>query len=510
MAIYENQLKTLFESLRTLGSQPSVAARLIEMGKQPDIEVDDYVGLLEVCQTLSAKLIAFANSSWFSPRFPITTVKRALGMMGVNQARALSISYCLEAMHNQLPIKQEDADAYWQAALFKALTAKKLVACANPLVAEEAFALALLQDMAMAPMASVDPQYTAQLMDPVFDITSQLCYERQKFGVTHAQAGTQLAKSFDLPTIYSDIIGGHHDPFDTNTDVKVDPVKACVNLVSMLPHDMRCWNKLDLEQFDKQLRELFPDHFQSAQALMEAIQNEFAETIQQFGKAGGESIDLAKLLSQATTENARQMTHMAGQMQMMTSNTNLLAAATDEVSHPQEQADLDPLTGMLNHSDFQRHASQRLIQAAGRSASVGLAVFDCNSFQAINDTYGHGGGDEALKAVASRIRAGSRESQDLLGRWGEDKFVVLFIGLHEDQCIIAARRMQTNVTSEPIAFHHQAMDLSIAGGLCWLPQAVRGVAVDDLFHIADKNLQQAKLNNPGGLSVCGTKQRMVA
>ena len=89
------QLRKKIKLLKSLGIQPAIAVRLIEVGKDPDAKLSDYVEVVSLCAALSSKLLAFANSSWFSPRYPITTIDRALTMIGTKQVQAMSISFCL-------------------------------------------------------------------------------------------------------------------------------------------------------------------------------------------------------------------------------------------------------------------------------------------------------------------------------------------------------------------------------------------------------------------------------
>jgi diguanylate cyclase (GGDEF)-like protein len=84
----------------------------------------------------------------------------------------------------------------------------------------------------------------------------------------------------------------------------------------------------------------------------------------------------------------------------------------------------DPLTGLPNRTLILDRTEQTLARAR-RSGRPSAALFiDLDNFKDINDTLGHGAGDELLRAVASRLRGVARES-DALGRLGGDEFVVV-------------------------------------------------------------------------------------
>lgn len=84
----------------------------------------------------------------------------------------------------------------------------------------------------------------------------------------------------------------------------------------------------------------------------------------------------------------------------------------------QQLAHSDPLTGLGNRLAFARWVED----AAARGVTeVGLLYLDLDDFKAINDRFGHGGGDELLKAVAQRMSA-LAGPHDLVARMGGDEF----------------------------------------------------------------------------------------
>ncbi|MBN1417759.1 MAG: GGDEF domain-containing protein, partial [Planctomycetes bacterium] len=93
----------------------------------------------------------------------------------------------------------------------------------------------------------------------------------------------------------------------------------------------------------------------------------------------------------------------------------------------------DPLTDAFNRHHFE----ERLETEVGRSARSGrplsLVFIDVDGFKALNDTYGHGQGDDVLRGIASLLLASTRD-EDCVCRYGGDEFVVL---LPEADCAAA-------------------------------------------------------------------------
>jgi diguanylate cyclase (GGDEF)-like protein len=88
----------------------------------------------------------------------------------------------------------------------------------------------------------------------------------------------------------------------------------------------------------------------------------------------------------------------------------------------------DALTGLPNRTLILDRIEQTLTRARHNSEPVAALFVDLDNFKAINDSLGHGTGDELLCAVAERLEGVIRET-DALGRMGGDEFVVVAEGL---------------------------------------------------------------------------------
>ena len=84
----------------------------------------------------------------------------------------------------------------------------------------------------------------------------------------------------------------------------------------------------------------------------------------------------------------------------------------------------DPLTELPNCALMDESLAQALARHARGEANVAVVSIDLDGFTAVNDRYGHGVGDELLRAVASRLM-GSARSSDLVARVGGDEFVIV-------------------------------------------------------------------------------------
>jgi diguanylate cyclase (GGDEF)-like protein len=157
-------------------------------------------------------------------------------------------------------------------------------------------------------------------------------------------------------------------------------------------------------------------------------------------------------------------------------------------SRVQELATTDELTGQHNRRHFYAIAGALVRAAARGRRDLAAAMIDIDKFKNINDTYGHGVGDDVIRIVAARVRASVRRS-DVLGRYGGEEFAVVLPD-HGGQAPELAERMRQSVADEPVITGAGPIRVTISVGLTQLDAADAGL--DQLLARADHALYRAK------------------
>lgn len=151
-------------------------------------------------------------------------------------------------------------------------------------------------------------------------------------------------------------------------------------------------------------------------------------------------------------------------------------------------AEYDHLTGLCNRVVF-KHQVQRALAQAEEHGHLGAILFlDLDNFKRINDTLGHVVGDMLLKEVAERLsrsvrRAGERNGEEVVARFGGDEFTILLpqISCSEDAAVVAARI--GDVLSRPMTLDGQEVFITPSIGIALLPE--HGRDVDSLLQNVD-------------------------
>lgn len=95
-----------------------------------------------------------------------------------------------------------------------------------------------------------------------------------------------------------------------------------------------------------------------------------------------------------------------------------------------ELANQDDLTGLANRRRFHEQLRRHLDRCARHGWQGALLLLDLDRIKKVNDTLGHGAGDQVIKQSADRLSRRLR-GEDLLGRLGGDEFGVLLTELIE-------------------------------------------------------------------------------
>ncbi|MGZ9269018.1 MAG: putative bifunctional diguanylate cyclase/phosphodiesterase [Candidatus Binatia bacterium] len=161
-------------------------------------------------------------------------------------------------------------------------------------------------------------------------------------------------------------------------------------------------------------------------------------------------------------------------------------------------ASQDHLTGLANRRMFHESASSELKRARRSRNVYALLFFDLDRFKLTNDTFGHGVGDQLLKAVAARLRGGVREC-DLVARLGGDEFVVLLSEVPSEEFVaqLAGRLVQELSSIYPDLDGHD-VETTPSVGIALYPRD--GQDLDELLMHADQAMYGAKARGRGFFS----------
>lgn len=155
----------------------------------------------------------------------------------------------------------------------------------------------------------------------------------------------------------------------------------------------------------------------------------------------------------------------------------------------EEMATTDKLTGTTNRQVFDMIFDHELKVSRRRGdAPLSLISIDIDHFKAINDTYGHQGGDAVLREVAAVIREHVRET-DTLCRWGGEEFLLLLGDCGLDGARRRAESIRAAIAEHTVRFGRDSIRVTASLGVA---QHRYQESLDSLIHRTDMAMYEAK------------------
>lgn len=155
----------------------------------------------------------------------------------------------------------------------------------------------------------------------------------------------------------------------------------------------------------------------------------------------------------------------------------------------QYQASYDQLTQLPNRLLFDKHLTLALEQVHQHGEMLAVMFLDLDRFKSINDTLGHGIGDQLLQQVAQRI-TGYLKQRDTLARWGGDEFTLIVAQLHSVEEITEIAQGILKVLKAPFEFNQHELHITASIGIALAPYD--GEDVETLLKNADAAMYRAK------------------
>jgi diguanylate cyclase (GGDEF)-like protein len=154
-------------------------------------------------------------------------------------------------------------------------------------------------------------------------------------------------------------------------------------------------------------------------------------------------------------------------------------------------ASTDPLTGLYNRRRFFMLADAEFRKAQRYNRPLSVLVFDVDFFKRVNDTFGHGVGDQALVHVAHLARVTARDA-DVVARLGGEEFAVLLPETGRLDGRRAAERLRQIIEKTPLQADGHEVKVTVSIGVADNNIDVAADHFDQILTWADRALYIAK------------------
>ena len=227
---------TISASLKKVPPFPPVAVKLLNLLAAPAVDSNAVADLIASDATFTARLLQRVNSAEFGFLSDITSVRRAVALLGLDATRHVILAHAMGA-YSQGGLKTEAMRRCWRHTLATAVLADEIAAACGE-YAGAAFTAGIMHDIGRLGLLVAYPEEYERVIGSAAERTLDvLDFEEQEFGVQHAEAGRMLAEQWQLPPELSVIAGRHHDPCEGTELSLLRVVHVACRLADALGYD---------------------------------------------------------------------------------------------------------------------------------------------------------------------------------------------------------------------------------------------------------------------------------
>ncbi len=211
-------LETVVKLLEdTIPSMSPTASKVMQLANNINTPPPELTKVIKLDPVLSAKVLKLVNSSYFALPNEIVSLEKAVIMLGLNTIKNLALSAAtLSQMEGKSLLDNFDANGFWKHSLAVGVTAKLIAQKRNidKKIIEDYFIAGLLHDLGILVEAKIFPEEFQRILLSIESISILDAEEVILDGLSHCSIGKALAEKWALSEELSNVLLGHHAPFD--------------------------------------------------------------------------------------------------------------------------------------------------------------------------------------------------------------------------------------------------------------------------------------------------------
>jgi diguanylate cyclase (GGDEF)-like protein len=165
-------------------------------------------------------------------------------------------------------------------------------------------------------------------------------------------------------------------------------------------------------------------------------------------------------------------------------------------------SETDELTGIYNVRAFTSIANRTHKQAQRYRQPYAIVMIDSDNLKAVNDTYGHEGGNRLLKLTVACVQQSLRDT-DVFARFGGDEFIAILPQTKLEGAHEVAERIRKTIATTPLATQGKQVTTTVSVGLACYPEHGEELAV--IMNRADQALYTSKKSGRNRTTVSGAQ-----
>ena len=214
----ERHLKRIQATIARMPSLSTTVVKVLETCNDPLASANDLKRVISLDPVLTGRVLKLINSAYFALGKPITSLTRAIIMLGVNTVKNLALSFAiLKNMKGSGSFHAFTTDEFWLHCLGVSVVAKSLAAVKglSPAEQEEYFVAGLLHDLGKLPLNKQFPEEYLQICKSVGKESEPFYLSEDRLlGIDHCKVGGMISQKWQLGVGLVETMSYHHNPDD--------------------------------------------------------------------------------------------------------------------------------------------------------------------------------------------------------------------------------------------------------------------------------------------------------
>lgn len=494
-------IKEFLEEKVRLPSPKAIAIRILEEIKKDEDSFSELADIITSDPALTARILKVANSSFYGLAERVSSPAQAISVIGTQALKNLALSFVIFDTVQGRHQGSFDLNLFWRRAITSAVAAET-VAKRVGADADDIFVIALLQDFGVLVLfLSYGAAYTEVLDAKRISGRGLHQEETRLLGFNHAEVGSAILKSWNLPESIHERIRTHHMP---------EPQKIfhAVSIINLADKIASIYHGKESNRRSIETQTILTAHYgfsnEESTALIDAIGEKARNTIDLFAIPPGNMKPFSQIMQDANDELTRlnySYEQLVLELTQAKRNAEQLAIELKKANDSlRDLAVRDSLTGLYNHRYFQDALSREVAVAKRYNHQLSLLLLDIDFFKKINDTYGHPMGDYVLQEISTLLVKLVRNC-DIVARYGGEEFAVILPQTGTTGAKVLAHRLRRGVEQHLIRQGDLHVQVTVSIGLASTEILHSDFSGSTLITQCDDALYLAKHNGRNRLEV---------
>lgn len=494
-------LKEFLDEKVKLPSPTAIALRILEAIRKDEDSFAELAETIKSDPALTTRVLKIANSSLYGLSAPVNSPSQAIAVIGTQSLKNIALSFVIIDGF-QSPIQGGfDLNLFWRRAITSAVAAETL---AEQLGFKwpDIFVTALLQDIGVLTLfLSYGSDYTEVLDSKRISGKNLHEEETRRFGFHHAEVGSEILRSWNLPETIYQPIRMHHQPHAGNR-LDAAGILNLADKISSIYHGIQSNKKWT--EVQGHLKDLSDFSAHRSNELVDRIGERALEIINIFAIPSGEMKPFSQIMQEANDE-LRRLNYTYEQIVLELTqakrNAEQLAVELKKANDSlRELTFRDSLTSLYNHRFFQDALDAEIKRALRYRHSLSLLMLDIDHFKNINDTYGHPVGDQVLSEISALLVRLVRHS-DTVARYGGEEFAIILTETDSTRAKVLAQRLRRGVEQHVIVCDQGKFSVTVSIGITGAENDKAADSRKSMISQADSALYAAKRNGRNRIEV---------